>query len=131
MISMISDLESDGVSTIFGAGNSDSGGSKLMKQIGYPISIAALSLTLIIFTLVSELRKVSPAIENTHLLVMKNVFKVNVSEPGPVSAIRRGSLSNPAIRGCLSSKSVNRCEVLCAHGNKNVQAQFLRNFFCC
>ena len=52
-------LKSDRHSTIFGADASDSGGSKLLKQIGYPISIVALFLTVVIFFLVADLRKVS------------------------------------------------------------------------
>jgi hypothetical protein len=31
------DLESDGVSTIFGTNKDDSHASKLLKQIGYPV----------------------------------------------------------------------------------------------
>ena len=52
-------LKSDRFSTIFGADAADSGGAKLLKQVGYPISIVALFLTIVIFFLVSDLRKVN------------------------------------------------------------------------
>ena len=51
-------LRSDVASTIYGTNKEDSSSSKLLKQIGYPISIAFLVLTLLFFIIDEDLTKV-------------------------------------------------------------------------
>ena len=51
-------LRLDVASTIYGTNKEDSSSSKLLKQIGYPISIAFLVLTLLFFIIDEDLTKV-------------------------------------------------------------------------
>ena len=52
------DLKLDKASTIFGTNKEDSYNSRLLKQIGYPISIFFLVLTMMFFIVDEDLTKV-------------------------------------------------------------------------
>eukprot|EP00095_Tigriopus_kingsejongensis_P008006 maker-scaffold269_size230758-snap-gene-1.37 protein:Tk08006 transcript:maker-scaffold269_size230758-snap-gene-1.37-mRNA-1 annotation:"related to histone acetyltransferase 3" len=62
-------LRQKGASTIFGTNKEDSRISLIIKQVGYPLSIAALILTLLTFLVVPDLRK------TTTLQKLKDQFR--------------------------------------------------------